>query len=147
MAKGEATCFGVKPSELIGVRLFSKEAPNSVQYFRRLTGLELRKTGKMTVYFTTPKSEMILFKGDEIMAKELLPENVPEKKVGANMLGVTNAVKKFAGMVGVRFTDSTEFGPTAERFEGTNIIGEVVDNLDSMKLGGKKIVYITEANR
>lgn len=145
LIKGEATCFGVKPSELIGVRLFSREAPNSVRYFRRLTGLELRKTGIMTVYFTTPKSEMILFKGDEVMAKELLPENVPERKVGANILGVTNAVKKFAGMVGVRFTESTEFGPTAEKFEGTNIIGEVVANLDGVKkLGGKKTVYITE---
>jgi UPF0288 family protein (methanogenesis marker protein 3) len=59
---------------------------------------------------------------------------------------VTNAVKKFAGMVGVRFTESTEFGPTAERFEGTNIVGEIVANLDGMKkLGGKKTVYITEA--
>lgn len=144
-AKGEADCFGIKPSQLVRIRLYDGEAPISVRYFRRITGLDLRRTGKMTVYFSTPKMDMVLFKGEEIMAKELLPENTPQTKVGTNILGVTNAVKRFAGMVGVRFTESSEFGPTAEKFEGTNIIGEVVENTDALKqLAEKKTVYISE---
>jgi UPF0288 family protein (methanogenesis marker protein 3) len=127
------------------VRLFESLAPTSVRYFRRVTGLDLKRTGKLTVYFSTSKMDMLLFKGEEILAKELLPENTPVGKVGPNSMGVTNAARKYAGMVGVRLTESTEFGPTAEKFEGTNMIGEAVDNVDSLKkLTDKKVVYVTE---
>jgi putative methanogenesis marker protein 3 len=145
-AKGEADCLGVQPSQLVRVRLYDSEAPISIRYFRRITGLDLRRTGKMTVYFATPKMDMVLFKGDEVMAKELLPENTPQAKVKPNILAVTNAVKRYAGMVGVRFSESGEFGPTAEKFEGTNIIGEVIENVDALKqVTEKKTVYISEA--
>jgi putative methanogenesis marker protein 3 len=144
--KGEVTCLGVKPSKVVKVRLFYKEAPKSVKYFKRVTGLDLRREGKLTVYFSTPKMEMILLKGDDVLAKELMPENIPAGTVEANVIGVTNAAKKYAGMIGVRFTESDEFGPTAERFEGTNIIGEVVENHDALKgLKEKGVVYLSEA--
>jgi len=144
-AKKEVECLGIKASQLVNIRLFQKEAPVSVRYFRRITGLDLRRTGKLTVYFTTPKMEIVLFKGDELTAKELLPENTPKDDVAANTLGVTNAIKRYAGMVGVRFVDSSEFGPTAERFEGTNIIGEIVGDVEALKgLSEKKVVYVSE---
>jgi len=144
--RGEVSCLGVSPSQVVKVRLFYKEAPSSVKYFKRVTGLDLRREGKLTVYFTTPKMEMVLFKGDDVLAKELMPENVPKRQVAANVIGVTNAAKKFAGMIGVRFTESDEFGPTAERFEGTNIIGEVVENHDALRgLKEKGVVYLSEA--
>lgn len=144
-AKKEVDCHGIKASELVKVRLFQKEAPISVRYFRRLTGLDLRKIGKMTVYFATPKMEIVLFKGDELTAKELLPENMPTGTVGPLVIGVTNAVKRYAGMAGVRFVESKEFGPTAEKFEGTNIIGEVVGNAEALRgLTERKVVYVLE---
>jgi UPF0288 family protein (methanogenesis marker protein 3) len=42
-------------------------------------------------------------------------------------------VKKFAGMIGIRMTDSEKFGPTAESFDGTNLIGEVQGGLDLLR--------------
>ena len=90
--------------------------------------------------------DMILFKGDEALAKGLLPENSPTESVRPGMIGVTNSVKKFTGMVGVRFTASDRFGPTAEGFDGTNIIGEVVENLEILRgLKDGKEVYVVEA--
>ena len=48
-------------------------------------------------------------------------------------------------MVGVRFTESEEFGPTAEKFDGTNIVGEVMGNLNALKgLKTKDTVYLME---
>ncbi|MDD1766745.1 MAG: methanogenesis marker 3 protein [Candidatus Methanomethyliaceae archaeon] len=143
--KGEVSCLGVKPSQVVKVQLFYKDAPNSVKYFKRVTGLDLKRKGKLTVYFATPKMEMILFKGDDVLAKELMPENIPIGTVEANLIGVTNAAKRYAGMIGIRFTENDEFGPSAERFEGTNIIGEVVENHDALKrLKEKGTVYLSE---
>jgi putative methanogenesis marker protein 3 len=143
-AKGVA-CTGSDPSRVLKVRLFQDSAPVTSKYFRRVTGLEMRRVGKLEVFFTTPKNDIVLFKGDEVLSKVLLPENSPTTKVGAKLIGVTNTIKRFAGMVGVRFTESEEFGPTAEKFDGTNIVGEVVGNLGAIKgLKMKDTVYLME---
>lgn len=143
-AKG-VTCTGADPSRVLRIRLFEESAPVTTQYFRRVTGLEMRKVGKLEVFFTTPKNDIVLFKGDEVLSKVLLPENPPTSKVGARLIGVTNTIKRFAGMVGVRFTESEEYGPTAEKFDGTNIVGEVVGNIDAIKgLKAKDAVYLME---
>jgi putative methanogenesis marker protein 3 len=141
----EVACTGANPSRVLKVRLFQESAPVTSRYFRRVTGLEMRKVGKLEVFFTTPKNDILLFKGDEVLSKVLLPENPPTSKVGAKLIGVTNTIKRFAGMVGVRFTESEEFGPTAEKFDGTNIVGEVAGNIDALKgLKAKDVVYLME---
>jgi putative methanogenesis marker protein 3 len=144
-ASKEVSYTGADPSRVLRVRLFQEEAPVTVKYFRRVTGLEMRRVGKLEVFFTTPKNDIVLFKGDEVLSKVLLPENTPSSKIGANLIGVTNTIKKFTGMLGVRFTESEEFGPTAEKFDGTNIVGEVVGNVDAVKgLKGKESIYLME---
>jgi putative methanogenesis marker protein 3 len=144
-ARKEVTCTGVDPSRVLRVRLFQNEAPITVKYFRRVTGLEMRKVGRLEIFFTTPKNDIVLFKGDEVLSKVLLPENTPTSRVRRNLLGVTNTTKRFTGMLGVRFMESDEFGPTAEKFDGTNMVGEVVGNVDAVKgLKGKDSVYLME---
>lgn len=144
-ARKEVTVMGADPSSMLRIRLFQEDAPVTVKYFRRVTGLEMNSVGKMEVFFTTPKNDIVLFKGNELLSKVLLPENTPTSKVGRNLLGVTNTTKRFTGMLGVRFTESEEFGPTAERFDGTNLVGEVVGNLDAVKgLKGKDSIYLME---
>ena len=143
-AKG-VTCTGAAPSKVLKVRLFQERAPVTAKYFRRVTGLEMGRVGRLGVFFTTPKNDIILFKGDETLSRVLLPENIPTAKVGPKLIGVTNTIKRFAGMVGVRFTESEEFGPTAEKFDGTNIVGEVMGNLNALKgLKTKDTVYLME---
>jgi UPF0288 family protein (methanogenesis marker protein 3) len=54
-------------------------------------------------------------------------------------------VKKFTGMIGVRFTNSDKFGPTAEAFDGTNLIGEVAGNMEVLrKLKEGAEIYLLE---
>ncbi len=55
--------------------------------------------------------------------------------VPAHALGMTNDSRKGTGMIGVRINEHTEFGPTAEPFDATNIIGTV---LQPEKLAGLK---------
>ncbi len=129
--RGEVSCLGVDPSSIVKVRLY--EDSNSVRYFRRVTGLELRRIGKLRVYFATPRMELVLFKGDDTLGSGLMPENIPVGSVAAGAIGVTNTAKKFAGMLGIRLVASDRFGPTAESFEGTNLVGEVVGNAEALK--------------
>ncbi|MEJ5293171.1 MAG: methanogenesis marker 3 protein [Candidatus Methanosuratincola sp.] len=143
--KGVVRCKVISMENILRIRLYEKEAPNSVRYFRAVTGLERKAFGKLKVYFATPKMEMILFKGNEDIAKGLTPENTPAGKVAAGALGVTNTVKKFAGMIGIRIKESESFGPTAESFDGTNLIGEVKGDLGLlMRLKEGEELYVQE---
>ena len=48
-------------------------------------------------------------------------------------------------MVGVRFEDNDEFGPTGEPFGGTNVVGRVVKGLEYLeKFKEGDIVYVTK---
>ena len=54
---------------------------------------------------------------------------------------------KSAGLIGIRFEDNTDFGPTAETFEATNIIGEITSDYDYLeKLKEGVVVYVAESN-
>ncbi|MCC6013293.1 MAG: methanogenesis marker 3 protein [Candidatus Verstraetearchaeota archaeon] len=126
--KGEVICKGLEKKKILKIKLYRDKAPNSVRYFEKITGIDLRKIGVLKLFFKT--KDVILFKGDEDLGRSLLPENIPKDIVNPGAIGVTNSVKRFAGMIGIRLTKSNKFGPTAEDFSGTNIIGEVVEGLD-----------------
>lgn len=141
--QGVVRCTGLPRDQILKIQLNERDAPISVKYFRRVTGLDLRRVGRLEVFFST--KEVVLFKGDESLGKGLMPENLPKGKVGSGIIGVTNSVKKFAGMVGIRLMESDKFGPTAESFDGTNIVGRVLENLailNGLREGRK--VYIME---
>ena len=89
--------------------------------------------------------DVYLFKPKLSIDLRLYPENPPVGESPANALAITNDARKGRGMVGVRLSTSPEFGPTSEPFEGTNLIGEVIDigKLRRMKEG--TTVYIREA--
>ena len=85
-----------------------------------------------------------MFKSVPKESKGLIPENTPKEEVKAGQIGVTNMSRRHIGMVGVRFEDNKEFGPTGEPFQGTNIIGSVVrglENLEKYKEGDT--IYVT----
>jgi UPF0288 family protein (methanogenesis marker protein 3) len=37
------------------------------------------------------------------------------------------------GVIGVRFENNDEFGPTGEPFQGTNIVGKVVEGIENLE--------------
>jgi UPF0288 family protein (methanogenesis marker protein 3) len=78
---------------------------------------------------------------------KLNPENMPKDEAPAAALAITNDSRKGAGLVGVRLSASKEFGPTSEPFEGTNIIGRVIDTEKLKKVREKETVYIREVKQ
>ncbi len=146
--EGRARVKVVPRERVIDVELYEDEAPKSVEYFRRITGMLDRPVGKLKVHFAYADLGMVVFEGDEKEGKGLPPENTPDEVVRPGDLGVTNQVKPHAGLIGVRLEESREYGPTGETFEGTNIIGRVVEglerlaDLDQSDMG--KVVYVRE---
>ncbi|MDI9610269.1 MAG: methanogenesis marker 3 protein [Archaeoglobales archaeon] len=131
LSRGEVATFGVKASKVIKVRLFDELAPKTALYFRIATGLVSKKVGRLPVYFKT--RDLVVFKPNISFEEPLIPENTPRVLVSAGEIGVTNMSRKHAGLIGVRFNDSKDFGPTAERFESTNIVGKIVENFDLIR--------------
>ena len=139
----KVTTFGLSDEDLIKVKL-SKDAPKSKWYFEKLTGLVEKPVGFLKVYFAVPDMNLFMFEGDSKESKGLVPENTPDEVIKSGEIGITNMSKKGVGYVGIRTVDNNEFGPTGEPFQSTNIVGEVVENiesLDKLKDGSKLYIY------
>ncbi|MGN0093457.1 MAG: methanogenesis marker 3 protein [Methanobrevibacter sp.] len=134
------------PDDKITVIEITDKAPRTAWYFRRLTGLIEKPIGQLKVHFAFPGMNMSIFEGDSKMSKGLIPENTPSvDTLEAGVVGVTNMIKKNVGLVGVRFESNSDFGPTAEPFEATNIIGKVVTDLELIgELKEGEILYVRE---
>jgi putative methanogenesis marker protein 3 len=142
LSAGKAGLTTVPLAQVIDIFLDDKNAPASCDIFRKLTGLNLHHVGRLPFFFHF--EDVFLFKPVIPKWVSIIPENTPAAVVPALTLALTNDSRRGAGLVGVRVTDNSEFGPTSEPFEGTNIIGKV---LQPEKLGGFKgnqTVYIRE---
>ncbi|RXE55701.1 hypothetical protein ABH15_05525 [Methanoculleus taiwanensis] len=142
LANGEVQVTTKPFGQVIGVRLDDEHAPLTCAVFREVSGLKHHSVGKIPFYFKF--EDVYLFKPSIARGVGIIPENTPEGVVPANSLAMTNDSRKGSGMVGVRTTESAEFGPTSEPFTGTNIIGTVteVEKLEGLKEGS--MVYIRE---
>ncbi|WP_406535403.1 methanogenesis marker 3 protein [Methanobrevibacter sp.] len=146
LKEGQVITKAVKKEDICTIK-FTENAPRSVRYFKYLSGLLENPVGKIKVHFSVPGMHIVIFEGDKKLAKGLVPENNPVDKVIRGQIGITNMASKSAGLIGIRFEDNIEFGPTAETFEATNIIGEVTSDYDSLeKLKEGVEVYVTESN-
>ena len=136
--------LGINKDEIIYIDI-NNNAPRSSWYFQKITGLLDSPIGSLKVHFAFPGMKVMMFEGKSKDAKGLVPENTPPKCVSAGQIGITNMSRRHVGMVGVRFEDNDEFGPTGEPFGGTNIVGKVVkglENLEKFKEGDT--VYVTK---
>lgn len=127
----EVTTKGLSPDKILFIEIFDDKAPRTAWYFRKTTGLTIRRIGKLKVYFKV--GDMVIFERNERYARGLLPENTPSDRVEGGYIGVTNMVRKLKGYIGVRFSPNEKYGPTGETFEATNIVGRVVKNLEVLK--------------
>ncbi|MDN7026197.1 methanogenesis marker 3 protein [Methanoculleus sp. FWC-SCC1] len=142
LGAGEVAVATLPPDRVIGIRLHDEDAPLSCAILREVTGLKTHSVGKIPFYFKF--EDVYLFKPSIARGIGIIPENTPVDVVPADTLAMTNDSRKGAGLVGVRTTESREFGPTSEPFSGTNIIGAVLDieKLEGLKEG--TMVYIRE---
>jgi UPF0288 family protein (methanogenesis marker protein 3) len=91
--------------------------------------------------------DVILFRTEIPTTVKIIPENTPKTVVPAAALGMTNDSRKGSGLIGVRLSENNEFGPTSEPFEGTNIIGRVIDTEKIKKAKERERVYVREVKR
>jgi putative methanogenesis marker protein 3 len=118
---GTVRTVGVKRKAVLEVELFRKEAPRTLWYFRKVSGLINRPIGNLKVHFTVP-GMLVLFEGSAEEAGTLVPENLPTGEIQKGVLGVTNMSRANRGLMGIRLNDSKEYGPTGESFDGANIV-------------------------
>lgn len=132
-------------AKVIDIELDDEKAPVSCDIFRRLTGLKQHDAGMMPAFFTF--DDVWLFKPEIPKGVNIIPENLPAEEVPADALAITNDSRKGAGLVGVRLSANREFGPTSEPFEGTNIIGRVIDTAKLASVKERDMVYIREVKK
>lgn len=130
--KGEVTTYGVSEEDMVEIELY-EGAPRSTWYFQKITGLLDSPVGSLKVNFAFPGMNLVMFHGDSREARGLIPENSPEGQAAAWEIGLTNMSRRHIGMLGIRFEDHDEFGPTGEPFQGTNILGKVIKGMENLK--------------
>ena len=146
LKEGKVITKAINKDDLCTIK-FLDDAPRSVRYFKYISGLLENPIGKIKVHFAVPGMHIVIFEGNKKLAKGLIPENNPVDKVVRGQIGITNMASKSAGLIGIRFEDNSEFGPTAETFEATNIIGDITSDYDYLeKLKEGVEVYVTESN-
>jgi UPF0288 family protein (methanogenesis marker protein 3) len=137
-----ATVTTAPVEQVIDIVLDDAAAPLSCAVFRRLTGLADHDAGVITLFFKF--DDVFLFKPAVPSSVKIIPENTPATEVPAASLAITNDSRKGSGMVGVRLSANREFGPTSEPFEGTNIIGRVLDTGKLAHFKERENVFIRE---
>ena len=145
LGAGAVSVTTVPVSQVIDISLDDANAPDSCRIFRELTGLKYHAVGRLPLFFAF--DDVYLFQMKIPKTTNVKPENIPEEEVEAGVLAITNESCKGVGLVGVRASDNSEFGPTSEPFSGTNMIGKVVDmeKLGSLKEGD--MVFFREVGR
>jgi putative methanogenesis marker protein 3 len=124
--------MGVPDSKIVYVEIYDK-VPRSAWYFQKITGLLDSPVGSLDVLFAFPGMKVMMFKGNPKESKNLIPENIPIGCVKAGEIGVTNMSRRQIGVIGVRFENNDEFGPTGEPFPGTNIVGKVLEGIENLE--------------
>ena len=142
LALGEVQARVIAYTAVIDITIDDEHAPASARVFRELTGLKYHSVGKMPLIFVY--DDVYLFQVNVPKKMHVIPENMPVDTVLPGMLGMTNDSRKGVGYVGVRTLPNTEFGPTAEPFSGTNIVGQVLDMDKLTYLKDDDIVYFRE---
>jgi len=140
-----ATVTTAPQNRVVDIILDDAKAPVSCALFRKVTGLSHHDAGALPLFFKF--DDVFLFKPPIPTGAKINPENSPSGEVPPASLAMTNDSRKGSGMVGVRLSANTEFGPTSEPFEGTNIIGSVIDTEKLKGFKEREKVYIREVRR
>lgn len=143
LSEGRVSVETVPEEYVLTIRLDDTNAPRTCRIFRELTGLRWYNIGNLPVIFKY--DDVVLFKPSIPQKTTINLENIPKGEVPANSIAITNDSRKGKGLIGIRKNPNKEFGPTSEPFEGTNILGTVIDSdkLEHLKEG--ETVYLTEA--
>jgi putative methanogenesis marker protein 3 len=143
LKNGVVALSTVAIKDVIDITLDYERAPRTVDIFRRVTGLKKYAIGSMPFFYNID-NEMYLFEPKFESNINIIPENTPKQSVKPYSLAITNDARKARGMTGVRSIANEEYGPTGEPFDGTNIIGTVLDADKLPLIKDGSIVFIRE---
>lgn len=146
METGMVRTFGVAEENITYIELWNESAPKSIRYFREKANFIYHRVGILKILAVS--SDFILVSAPQekkVRIKALDKENSPKTTVRAGTVGCTNGLRRLSGFMGIRLSPSEEYGPTGEQFEGTNIIGSVLSNLDYLKSKNKgDLIFVIE---
>ncbi|HPD76183.1 MAG TPA: methanogenesis marker 3 protein [Methanoregulaceae archaeon] len=140
-----ATVTTAPQNRVVDIVLDDAKAPVTCALFRKVTGLSNHNAGALPLFFKF--DDVFLFKPPIPPGAKIIPENTPAGEVPAASLAMTNDSRKGSGMAGVRLSANREFGPTSEPFEGTNVIGSIIDTEKLKGFKEREKVYIREVRR
>lgn len=142
----EVETFGVHPEKVSVWELDDERSPKTSHYLRKMTGLDHKPIGTMKVFFTYPDMPMITFVGNAREASVLLPENPFGELSPRGQVGITNMSRPSRGTIGIRLEGSPEFGPTGEERYGTNVVGSVLSDVETLMkdIEDGDIIYLRE---
>ncbi len=141
----EKTCvtLGLNSSKIVKCKFYYEKTPLSIKHFKRYANMLYYPIGKLQVLDNL--KTLILFLPIEGESIEAIPRESEVEHVPAGAIGVTNALRRLTGSIGIRLEESDTYGPTGETFEGTNIIGQVISGLDVIRqLDTGDIVWLME---
>ena len=142
----EQTCvtLGLPSSQIVKIQFYHDKSPKSIDHFYKSANMLYFPIGKLQVLENL--KILILFipvsgtESIQAIPREFLPE-----RVSAGMIGVTNALRRLTGTIGIRLKESDTYGPTGESLEGTNIFGQIMSGLDFLEtLDTGDIVWFME---
>jgi putative methanogenesis marker protein 3 len=142
----EKTCvtLGLAPSQIIQIQFFYEKSPLSIKHFQKNTDMLFFPIGKLQV-LENLKTLILFIPLSGVESIEAIPREQTLDKIPAGAIGVTNALRRLTGSIGIRLKESDTYGPTGETLEGTNIIGQVVSGLEILeKLDTGDIVWFME---
>ncbi len=141
---GSVETFAVPKDKIYKIEITAKDR-TTVDFFKKVAGLDHKPIGSLKVQFSFEGAQMITFYGDDERGKTIHPQDL-FKKVKRGDIGITNQVRPMRGLIGIRLEDSKSYGPTGEESYGTNMVGKFVGDLDKMlnEADDEQSIYITE---
>jgi putative methanogenesis marker protein 3 len=129
----EKTCvtLGLTPDQIVKFKLFHEDTPLSIKHFRKYANMLYDPIGKLQVLENL--KSLMLFLPVEGESIEAVPKESEVEYAPKGAIGITNALRRLTGSMGIRLAESDNYGPTGETFEGTNIIGKVVSGLEFLE--------------
>jgi putative methanogenesis marker protein 3 len=130
----EKTCvtLGLDPSQIIKIKFDYANSPRTIEYFRKIANMLFFPIGKLQV-LQNLKTLVLFIQASGAESIQAIPRESAFKQALAGDLGVTNALRRLTGTIGIRLQESDTYGPTGESLEGTNIIGQILSGLDFLE--------------
>lgn len=140
----EVESLGLDPDLILKIEIDDDASPKSGMHFRTVADMVHTKIGRLQILEKTEGMVLLSPIGPKRSIRTITREHTPDT-FHAGDIGLTNAMRRLTGLLGIRLKESNEFGPTGEAIEASNYIGKVVEGLDFLqKLDIGDIIWLIE---